>query len=79
MSKIPDSTKYLELLHSRAYQRHQFKEIQHGRTVVDRHYYRVLTEAMVSDLCDPKQKQPKLLEVAWSTSEISEANDFCES
>ena len=50
-----------------------------GVLFVDQHYYRVLIEAMVSDLYDPKRKQLKLLEEAWSSSEISEANDFCES
>ena len=79
MRKNLDPSKYLELPHSRAYQRHCFEEIQHGRTFVDRHYYRVLMEAMVSDLYDPKRKQLKLLGEAWSSSEISEANDFCES
>ena len=79
MRKKLDPSKYLELPHSRAYQRHRFEEIQHGRTFVDRHYYRVLMEAMVSDLYDPKRKQLKLLGEAWSSSEISEANDFCES
>ena len=78
MPKYPDSSKYHELPHSRAYKRHRFDEIQHGRTFVDRHY-RVLIEAMVSDLYDPKRKQLKLLEEAWSASKISEANDFCES
>ena len=47
MRKNPDTCKYLELPHSRAYQRHRFEEIQPGRTFVDRHYYRVLLEAMV--------------------------------
>ena len=79
MPKNPDSSKYHEFPHSRAYQRHRFEEIQHGRTFVDRHYYRVLIEAMVSDLYDPKRKQLKLLEEAWSSLKISEANDFCES
>ena len=78
MPKIPDSSKYLELPHSKAYQRHRFEEIQHGRTFVDRHYYRVLIESMVGDLYDPKQKQLKLLEEAWSSSEISAAHDLVE-
>ena len=47
MRKNPDTCKYLELPHSIAYQRHRFEEIQPGRTFVDRHYYRVLVEAMV--------------------------------
>ena len=55
MRKKLDSSKYLELPHSRAYQRHRFEEIQHGRTFVDRHYYRVLMEAMVHDLYEPEQ------------------------
>ena len=76
MPKNPDSSKYLELPHSKAYQRHRFEEIQHGRTFVDRHYYRVLIESMVVDLYDPKQKQLKILEEAWSASEISKVNDF---
>ena len=79
MRKKLDSSKYLELPHSRAYQRHSIEEIQHGRTFVERHYYRVLMEAMVSDLHDPEQKRRELLEEGWSSSEISEANDFCES
>ena len=79
MSKILDSTKYLELPHSRAYEHHHFEEIQHGLPIFDRHYYRILIKAMVSDLYDPKRKQLKLLEEAWSASKISEANDFCES
>jgi Zn-dependent membrane protease YugP len=33
---------------------------------------------MVGDLYDPKQKQLKLLEEAWSASEISEAHDLGE-
>ena len=78
MPKNPDSSKYLELPHSKAYQRHRFEEIQHGRTFVDRHYYRVLIESMVGDLYDPKQKQLKLLEEAWSAPEISEAHDLGE-
>ena len=49
MPKNSDSSKYLQLHHSRAYQRHRFEEIQHGRTFVDRHYYRVLIEGMVSE------------------------------
>ncbi|MAA67331.1 MAG: hypothetical protein CL915_00890 [Deltaproteobacteria bacterium] len=76
MPKNTDSSKYLELPHSKAYQRHRFEEIQHGRTFVDRHYYRVLIESMVVDLYGPKQKQLKILEEAWSASEISEVNDF---
>ena len=72
MRKKLDSSKYLELPHSRAYQRHRFEEIQHGRTFVDRHYYRVLLNSMVNDLYDPKRKQLKLLEEAWSASENSD-------
>ena len=78
MPKNSDSSKYLELPHSKAYQRHRFEEIQHGRTFVDRHYYRVLIEAMVSDLYEPKHKQLKLLEEAWLASEISSAHDLGE-
>ena len=69
MPKNPDSSRYLELPHSSAYQRHSIEEIQHGRTFVDRHYYRVLLDSMVNDLYDPKQKQLKLLEEAWSAAE----------
>ena len=76
MPKNPDSPKYLELPNSRAYQRHRFVDIRHGRTFVDRHYYRVLLESMVNDLYDPKRKQLKLLQEAWLASEISEVNDF---
>ena len=79
MPKNSDSSKYYELPNSRACQRHHFKEMTPRRTFVDRLYYRVLIEAMFSDLYDPKQKQLKLLEGAWLASEISEANDFCES
>ena len=50
MRKNPDPSKYLELPHSRAYQRHRFEKIEHGRTFVDPHYGRVLIEAMVNDL-----------------------------
>ena len=78
MRKKLDSSKYLELPHSRAYQRHSIEEIQHGRTFVDRHYYRVLMEAMVSDLHDPEQKRRELLEEGWSSSEISAAHDLGE-
>ena len=78
MPKNSDSSKYLELPHSKAYQRHRFEEIQHGRTFVDRHYYRVLIESMVGDLYDPKQKQLKLLEEAWLASEISAAHNLGE-
>ena len=72
MRKNLDSSKYFELPHSRAYQRYRFEEIQHGRTFVDRHYYRVLLDSMVNDLYDPKRKQLKLLEEAWSASENSD-------
>ena len=60
MRKKLDPSKYLELPHPRVYQRHCFEEIQHGRTFVDRHYYRVLMEAMVNDLYDPEQKRREL-------------------
>ena len=69
MRKNLDSSKYLELPHSRAYQRHSIEEIQYRRTFVDWHYYRVLLDSMVNDLYDPKQKQLKLLEEAWSAAE----------
>ena len=72
MRKNLGSSKYLELPHSRAYQRHRFEEIQHGRTFVDRHYYRVLMEAMVSDLYDPEQKRRELLQEALSSVDISD-------
>ena len=72
MRKNPDTSKYLELPHSRAYQRHRFEEIQHGRTFVDRHYYRVLMEAMVNDLYDPEQKRRELLQEALSSVDISD-------
>ena len=72
MRKNLDSSKYLELPHSRAYQRHRFEEIQHGRTFVDRHYYRVLMEAMVHDLYDPEQKRRELLQEALSSVDISD-------
>ena len=74
MPKNPDSSRYLELPHSSAYQRHSIEEIQHGRTFVDRHYYRVLLDSMVNDLYDPKQKQLKLLEEAWSAAENSDTS-----
>ena len=72
MRKNPDTCKYLELPHSRVYQRHRFEEIQPGRTFVDRHYYRVLMEAMVSDLYDPEQKRRELLQEALSSVDISD-------
>ena len=71
MRKNPDSSKYLELPHSKAYQRHRFEEIQHGRIFVDRHYYRVLMEAMVSDLHDPEQKRRELLQEALASVDVS--------
>ena len=74
MPKNPDSSRYLELPHSSAYQRHSIAEIQHGRTFVDRHYYRVLLDSMANDLYDPKRKQLKLLEEAWSASENSDTH-----
>ena len=72
MRKNLDPSKYLELPHSRAYQRHCFEEIQHGRTFVDRHYYRVLMEAMVNDLYDPEQKRRELLQEALSSVDTSD-------
>ena len=72
MRKNPDPSKYLELPHSRAYQRHRFEEIQHGCTFVDRHYYRVLIESMVSDLHDPEQKRRELLQEALASVDISD-------
>ena len=72
MRKNPDPSKYLELPHSRAYQRHCFEEIQHERTFVDRHCYRVLMEAMVHDLHDPEQKRRELLQEALSSVDISD-------
>ena len=72
MRKKLDSSKYLELPHSRAYQRHSIEEIQHGRTFVERHYYRVLMEAMVSDLHDPEQKRRELLQEALASVDISD-------
>ena len=74
MRKKLDSSKYLELPPTRAYQRHRFEEIQHGRTFVVRHYYRVLLDSMVNDLYDPKRKQLKLLEEAWSAAENPETS-----
>ena len=74
MRKKLDSSKYLDLPHSRAYQRHSIAEIQHGRTFVDRHYYRVLLDWMVNDLYDLKRKQLKLLKEAWSAAENSETS-----
>ena len=67
-----DPSKYLELPHSSAYQRHSIEEIQHGRTFVDRHYYRVLMEAMVNDLYDPEQKRRELLQEALSSVDTSD-------
>ena len=72
MRKKFDSSKYLELPHSRAYQRHRFEEIQHGRTFVDRHYYRVLIESMVSEPRDPEQNQRELLQEALASVDISD-------
>ena len=72
MRKNPDSSKYLELPHSKAYQRHRFEEIQHGRTFVDWHYYRVLMESMVNDLHNPEQKRRDLLQEVLSSLDISD-------
>ena len=72
MRKNLDTCKYLELPHSRAYQRHRFEKIQHGRTFVDRHYYRVLIESMVSDLHDPEQRRRELLQEALASVDISD-------
>ena len=72
MPKNPDSSRYLELPHSSAYQRHSIEEIQHGRTFVDRHYYRVLLDSMVNDLYDPEQKRRELLQEALSSVDISD-------
>ena len=72
MRKKLDPSKYLELPHSREYQRHCFEEIHHGRTFVDRHYYRVLMEAMVSDLHDPEQKRRELLQEALASIDVSD-------
>ena len=72
MRKNLDPSKYLELPHSRAYQRHCFEEIQHGRTFVDRHYYRVLMEAMVNDLYDPEQKRRELMQEALASVDTSD-------
>ena len=35
MRKNPDTSKYLELLYSRAYQRYSFEEIQQNRIFLD--------------------------------------------
>ena len=56
-------SKYLEVPHYRAYQRHCFEEIKHGRTFLDLRYYRVLMEAMVHDLHDQEQKRRELLQL----------------
>ena len=72
MRKNSDTCKFLELPHSRAYHRHCFEEIQHGRTFVDRHYYRVLIESMVSDLHDPEQKRRELLQEALASVDVSD-------
>ena len=72
MRKNSDTCKFLELPHSRAYQRHCFEEIQHGRTFVDRHYYRVLIESMVSNLHDPEKKQRELLQEATPSVDVSD-------
>ena len=72
MRKKLDPSKYLELPHSRAYQRHSIEEIQHGRTFVDRHYYRVLLDSMVKDLYDPEQKRRELLQEVLASVDISD-------
>ena len=72
MRKNSDTCKFLELPHSRAYQRHCFEEIQHGRTFVDRHYYRVLIESMVSNLHDPEKKRRELLQEATASVDVSD-------
>ena len=72
MRKKLDPSKYLELPHSRAYQRHSIEEIQHGRTFVDRHYYRVLLDSMVNDPYDPEQKRRELLQEILASVDISD-------
>ena len=72
MRKNSDSSRYLELPHSSAYQRHSIEEIQHGRTFVDRHYYRVLLDSMVKDLYDPEQKRRELLQEVLASVDISD-------
>ena len=39
---------------------------------VERHYYRVLIESMVSDLHDPEQKRRELLQEALASVDISD-------
>ena len=72
MLKNPDSSKYPKLSHSRACQRHCFEEVQHGRTFVGRHYYRLLIESMVNDLHDPEQKRQELLQEDLASLDISD-------
>ena len=72
MLKNPDSSKYPELFDSRACERHCFEEVQHGRTFVVRHYYRVLIESMVNDLHDPEQKRQELLQEDLASLDISD-------
>ena len=72
MRKKLDPSKYLELPHSRAYQRHSIEEIQYRRTFVDWHYYRVLLDSMVNDLYDPEQKRRELLQEVLASVDISD-------
>jgi len=48
-----------------------FEEIQHGRTFVDWHYYRVLMEAIAHDLYDPEQNRRELLQEALASVDVS--------
>ena len=64
-----DLSKYLELPIPEHTSAIVLKKSSMDAPFVDRHYYRVLLDSMVNDLYDPKRKQLKLLEEAWSAAE----------
>ena len=45
--------------------------MSNGRTFVDRHYYRVLIESMVSEPRDPEQNRRELLQEALASVDVS--------
>ena len=72
MRKNPDPSKYLELYILGHTSTIVCEKILHQCILVGRHYYRVLMEAMVSDLYDPEQKRRELLQEALSSVDISD-------
>ena len=45
--------------------------MSNGRTFVDRHYYRVLIESMVSEPRDPERNRRELLQEALASVDVS--------